>query len=57
MLRGGLPPWNQILLHERNLRKSRWERKGEAHVAPWIPEEDRPPDDPAPDHEEDEFDV
>lgn len=57
MLRGGLPPWNQILLHERNLRKSRWERKGEAHVAPWIPDEDRPPDDPAPDHEEDEFDV
>lgn len=57
MLRGGLPARNQMFSQERNLRKPRWERKGEAHVAPGIPDEDRPADDPARDHEEDEFDA
>jgi len=57
VLMGGLPPWSQIFSQERSLGKPRWEPMGEGYVAPGIPENDQPLDDPARDYEADEFDV
>lgn len=57
VLMGGLPPWNQILLQDSNLRKPHWEPKREAYVAPGIPDDDQPLDDPARHYQEDEFDA
>jgi hypothetical protein len=57
ILKGSTPPWLHDLSETRNLRKPRWEPKGEGYVAPGIPDDDRPLDDPAREYEEDEFDV
>jgi hypothetical protein len=57
ILRGGMPPWGRTLPGHRDLHKPRWEPKPDGYVAPGIPEDDQPADDPAREYEEDEFDV
>lgn len=57
ILMGSTLPWGQILRGELDLLTPRWEPKGEGYVAPGIPDDDRPLDDPAREYEEDEFDV
>jgi len=57
ILMGSTPPWLHPLSETRDLQKPRWEPKGEGYVAPGIPDNDRPLDDPAREYKEDEFDV
>jgi hypothetical protein len=56
LMRGAMP-WGQIVLGEHDMLTPRWELKDGDYVAPGIPDDDRPRDDPARDYEEDEFDV
>lgn len=56
ILMGG-KTWGRVISGDRNLLEPRWEPKSEGYVAPEIPDEDRPADDPARNYEEDEFDA
>lgn len=57
IMTGGTLPWGQIILGEHDMLTPRWEPKDGDYVAPGIPDDDRPRDDPARDYEKDEFDV
>ena len=57
VLTGGRPPWHQTFASGHDLLKPRWEPKPDGYVAPGIPDNNRPADDPAREYEEDEFDA